>query len=302
MRWVHNSVPCRNSNKAPLCFHVDSMNPNDVRSIIEQAFKKRLVKRAECKIENLTADDAYGHAAGSPIEEWLRTVLVGVNPELKVFYPNEFLLTILSGKKPGEIQSILNLTWWAPLLVSKKQLREFSETGKISRWQQEGGDLVIVYGSGINDIILLNAKSHNMGRDSRAPNIMSGQRLLEFFCMTLDRADAKEMIQKTNLWFVGISYSLEDKKTAFVGEIFVKDLFKLKLSELPQINFDAAIQIQWHVKDMVETTQDREQFIQELGDTFIQQWNAHSAAKTTKYNKLVSRLKSRLELINQEDK
>ena len=74
----------------------------------------------------------------------------------------------------------------------------------------------------------------------------------------------------------------------------IRELFKLKLSELQQINFDAAIQIQWHVKDMIEAEQARTTFIAELGDTFIAQWKSHSRNKTERYTELVKTLKERL--------
>lgn len=119
---------------------------------------------------------------------------------------------------------------------------------------------------------------------------MSAERLLKFFYSLLNRDDAYEMLEKVNLWFVGVSYDMTSTG-AIASSVHIRDLFLLDLSKLPQINFDAAIQIQWHVKDMIEIAQDKFTFVEKLADTFMEQWQRHAKSKQEKYERLAKNLK-----------
>ena len=65
------------------------------------------------------------------------------------------------------------------------------------------------------------------------------------------------------------------------------------------INFDAAIQIQWHVKDMTEIEQTKLQFIERLANSFILQWRNHDMRKSEKYEKLVKDINEELKKCNE---
>jgi len=225
------------------------------------------------------------------------------NWKVRVYFPDEFLREVFSniGRDENKIKRVLQKTWWGfkferdRLLVTEKQIRSFTRNGIIGRWQQEAGDIVLFYGDEIptdiiNEIILLNVKSHYIKRESRPPNIMSAERLLKFFNSLLNRDDAYEMLEKVNLWFVGVSYDMTSTG-AIASSVHIRDLFLLDLSKLPQINFDAAIQIQWHVKDMIEIVQDKFTFVEKLADTFMEQWQRHAKSKQEKYEKLAKNLK-----------
>lgn len=119
---------------------------------------------------------------------------------------------------------------------------------------------------------------------------MSAERLLKFFNEFLNRDDTYKILEKVNLWFIGVDYATSNDET-IVTNIHTRDLFLLDISKLPQINFDAAIQIQWHVKDMVEIEQDRLAFVENLADTFMVQWKNHVRSKQEKYDSLAENLK-----------
>lgn len=284
--------------------------PEEIRKIIEREFEEILENPIRRLIPTLQRRDAYGHEAGIPIEEWVKSSLENIDWELLVYFPDEFLKEVFSkiGRKEDEIKSILQKTWWGfrfngdRLLVTEKQIKSFIRNGVVERWQQEAGDIVLFYGndilSDINKVILLNVKSHNIKRESRPPNIMSAERLLKFFNSLLNRSDAYEILEKVNLWFVGVGYEVTSTG-AIVKSVDIRDIFLLDLSKLPQINFDAAIQIQWHVKDMVEITQDKLSFIEKLADTFMEQWLQHVKSKHTKYEELVKTLKDRVRKIRE---
>lgn len=271
----------------------------DIRKRIEQAFSESVRTGKQNTVPGFEKADAYGHEAGAPIERWVKTSLENIDWgdwHIGVYFPNEFLQTVFSriGRNKDRIVEALNSTWWGPLIVSKKQIGRFVEGHAVDRWQQEGADIVVSYGADvledINDVVLINAKSHDVERASRPPNIMSAQRLLEYFAFILERKDLLKLLEKVNLWFLGVDYSVEDNK-ATVSDVHIKDLFSLHLAKLPQINFDAAIQIQWHVRDMVEKSQDKLAFMKELAETFMKQWKSHSGRKEEKYEKLVRRIK-----------
>ena len=270
-----------------------------LRQRIEEEFAKALKDPALGVIPGFGKADAYGHEAGMPIERWVKDFLAGIdwnNQEVYIYFPNEFLHAIFSiiGKEEKRIWSVLQNTWWGPMLASKKQVSDFMAGKPIKRWQQEGADIVVFYGDNlienINDVVLINAKSHDIARASRPPNIMSAQRLLKWFDYLLKKSELAKMLAKMNLWFLGVGYLIENNQ-AIARSVHIKDLLLLDLSKVPQINFDAAIQIQWHVKDMVENEQDRYTFIESLADIFIERWHTHSSRKEKKYKELVKNIK-----------
>jgi len=283
--------------------NMGKLGPINIRKRIEAKLGHALQDPEKKKVARLERRGAYGHEAGTPIEEWAKSRLDEIDWDVDVYFPNEFLEKFFSniGKNEDEILKTLEQTWWGfefrggRLLITPQQIEDFVEGRPIKRWQQEAGDIILFYGDNLlndaNNIILLNVKSHDEDRASRPPNIMSAERLLKFFFALLSRPDASEMLNKVNLWFVGAGYTTEEAGAA-IASTNVRDLFLLDLSELPQINFDAAIQIQWHVKDMVEMSeQDKLTFIESLADTFEEQWQRHVGGKQEKYEKLTGPLK-----------
>lgn len=215
-----------------------------------------------------------------------------------MYFPNEVVSEIFNSiKDMSKIKEFLENTFWGKLLVTKKQFEDFEDNKPIRRWQQEGADLVLFYGKDLikepNKIILLNVKSHESSRKSRDSNIMSAQRLLEYLDYLINKSNGEELLNFTELWFVGVNYHTTEKGGKIVG-IYVKDLFKLDTSLIPQINFDAAIQIQWHVENMIEKEQANKEFALNLSDEFIKRWEKHSKQKQNKYKILTDRIKKGL--------
>jgi hypothetical protein len=284
--------------------------PNDVseiRRIVERCFTETLKDKGKLKIEGVITDESYGHSAGTPIEEWAKRNLQR-GTDFTIYYPNEALARIFKElKDPRKIESFLDAVWWGKLLFTKEQLKDFMAGKEVKRWQQEGADLVLLYDSDItknpDKVILINVKSHLATRQSRPPNIMSAQRLLEYFDYILAKGDGRKLLSQAELWFLGVSYAIESTQgevggvainKAVVSSVALRDLFKLDVEEIPQINFDAAIQIQWHVEDMKEVKQTKDTFVANLADEFIERWRHHSSAKESKYEKLIQSIKKHL--------
>lgn len=268
------------------------MDVNEIRAKIENEIPKILNENATIRIR----DDAYGHSAGDSIEEYIKKLLLRVG--LEAYYTNEFVEKFfnLVGRDQTKLNNILNDLWWNDLpLYSTKQKTNFLNGKKIGGYQQAGADIVIFYGNNLlkepEKIILINAKSHNIDRKSRAPNIISAQRLLEFCNKILS---TPEKLNNTEYWFMGVNHTSIDASTAEIKSIMIKDLFKINTDKITQINFDAAIQIQTHIKDMEEIPQTKKEFIKNLSELFIKTWHRHTNQKTRKYENLVEEINSKI--------
>lgn len=268
------------------------MNVEEIREKIEKNIPNVLSENSTIRIR----DDAYGHSAGDSIEEFIKKMLI--NQGLEAYYTNEFIEKFfnLVGRDERKLESILEDLWWNDLpLYSRKQKTNFLNGKKIGGYQQAGADIVIFYGDDIlkepEKLILINAKSHNVDRKSRAPNIISAQRLLEFCNKILS---TPEKLNYTEYWFMGVNHTSIDASTAKIKSIMIKDLFKINTDKITQINFDAAIQIQTHISDMEEISQTKKEFIKNLSDLFIKTWHRHTNQKTKKYESLVEEINSKI--------
>lgn len=250
-----------------------------IRSEVEEILN-RVILEGDVEIERV---EGHGHQAGIPVERWVKNKLDENITNSKIFFPNEFIRYLNINTN---VKQILDSTWWRRLLLSRQQITAAENGEDIGTWQQSAADLVLFYGTDIGDrnkIILLNVKSHNTARRSRDPNIMSAYRLLNYFKFAIAH---NFNLDEINIWFIGVDYHSEGT-IAIVESIHVKDLFKLDLTMLPQINFDAAIQLQWHVRNMVECDQSKIEFVRSLAQALLDRWNHHVRNRTQKYERWV---------------
>lgn len=266
------------------------MVPADIRSLFKEYFDK-LPDDDKC----LSGVEGFGHQAGIPVEDWVKERLNEALPDIHTYSTREFFQVVFC-EYSGDIEKLLESTWWgfkgyrgARLLITKGQIESIQSGESPDEWQQSGSDLVVYLGEdskSLYDIVAINVKSHNTSRESRDPNIMSAQRLLYFFKDLLDRDFD---LDRVAMWFLGVEYHVDETET-LVENIHIRDLFSLDLDSLPLINFDAAIQIQWHVHNMVEKTQSKREFMGNLAGVFMEQWSKHSSGKTKRYEKIVSEI------------
>ncbi len=254
----------------------------------------------------------FGHSVGDQIEGWVLHQLRGTRWEVEVLRIGDFLTLALrelypeqggktSSKSVGELTEeaygqIQQIAWWGSLLSTKSAIQEYFKTGAAGEWQQAGADLVLIDGGPIfdsdSDVFLLNVKSHDVSRSSRPPNIMSALRLLRFLARLLESENAESWLEQANLLFLAIDY---DGQTSRYSETHLKDLFRLDVPRIPQINFDAAIQIQWQVGDMKEIEQSKAEFIDRLLSRFLREWDRHREQKTRSFEELAARIVAKLE-------
>jgi hypothetical protein len=200
---------------------------------------------------------------------------------------------------------IFKETWWGSYVVSESQLEAVLKGKKPPIYQQSLADVIIFYGEDIsrdlNDVLIINVKSHDESKLSRPPNIISALRVLEFGKDLLMKAQRyPDFIDKANIIFVGIYYSIKDNHV-YVIDVHVKDFFKLDVTRMPQINFDAAIQIQWHVRDMVENPAiDKLTFLENLAKKYLIEWQRFVGQRTKDVESLINDLNKLIETYREQ--
>ncbi|MFX1487230.1 MAG: HincII family type II restriction endonuclease [Promethearchaeota archaeon] len=223
-----------------------------------------------------------GHSAGIFVRDRIKEILV---KNLNVLEPEEFLAQRLlpyrarllkAANKSAYINSLfaeLGKQWWWKLCSrGKRKVRAYLENDAPLGYKQEDTPDLVINGEAI---VYVNIKSHNIAKTSRHPNIMSAKKILDLFDWIATQPDQhrKPILENVQILFIGVSWYEQEDQIIF-EEIEIRDFFCLDLSQIPTINFDAAIQIQWHVADMVELDPPppRLDFVREFVETLNQQW------------------------------
>jgi hypothetical protein len=235
---------------------------------------------------------ASGSAAGLPFESWFKNEM-SKRTKYKVFGRIDFMRYIIqSFLKNIGLDELHETTWWARLQqFSIENVRRIQRREE-PKLQQAMGDVVIKYGDDLNDVVLINVKATEVsdGRPvGRPPNIVSAFRLLKFFLEIFK--ERPHLADKVNTWLVGFYYNpLGNGRVRIVSCHFI-NMFKLDLEKSPEINFDAAIQIQWHLDDMIEREeQTLEEFAQKLANKYWAEWKAFTNRRDKKLEGIIQSL------------
>jgi hypothetical protein len=250
----------------------------------------------------------HGSAAGIPFEEWVVNALKSC--KLNAFLQEGFVEYVVKELQELGFSSfieniVFEKTWWGSYVVSESQLKAALKNEKPTVYQQSLADVIVFYGSDVskdlNDVLIINVKSHDVSKLSRPPNIISALRVLEFGKDLLTKAQYyPDFIDKANIIFVGIYYSIKDN-IGHIVDIYVKDFFKLDVNEMPPINFDAAIQIQWHVRDMVENPAiDKITFLENLAKKYLIEWQKFMGERTKVIENLINELNKLIEVYRKQ--
>ena len=267
---------------------------SDLKKKIEKELRQVIYSTSEDYLPSLNST-SFGHSSGSVFEDWMETKLRNLGYEVSSM--NIFLEKLFKNSDDVKLIKMQKL-WWYDIMQSDRHLKEFKEFGKIDKTQQDIADLVLSLPQDntieeLENIVIINVKSHNLQKKSRPPNIISAERLLKFCGLMIDRGNFAYNINKTELWFIGVDYEIKNEG-GVPRDVNIKSLTKLDISKVPQINFDAAIQIQWHVKDMIEKNQSGIDFVKNFLTVFLSEWEKHIKNKTTKYNSIVDKVKKNL--------
>lgn len=267
--------------------------PEEIRGKIVKNFTEILANSKESQIAGISGNNSFGHTASGVIEDWTVEKLNAMNQNFHAFFPEILLETLFNkiGKNRKKIQDCLDQCWWSCWLGTKRYVEDFLKGKKLERSQQDGADILLFYGQDIvkdiNSIILINAKSHNLSRQSRPPNIISCKRLLDDFYCLLYSPHYEKWFPQVNYWFISSSWEFQTK--AQVKEIHIKDLFKLDLEKSSglTINFDAAIQLQCHVNSMIENKQTKKDFMKNFSMKYLDDWKSFAKRRAGTNTKMV---------------
>jgi len=266
---------------------------------IRQNIKKLCMEIRECNESKKPVieipEGATGSAAGLPFELWFKNEMSRKIGKSKVFGRIDFVRYVIQNfLKNRKLDELHKNTWWAGLQQFSAENVRRIQIGEEPKLQQALGDIVIKYGDDLNDIVLINVKATEVSNGKpvgRPPNIVSAFRLLEFFLEIFE--EKPHLADKVNTWLVGFYYNpIGNGKVRVVNCHFI-NMFKLDLEKAPEINFDAAIQIQWHVGDMVEREdQTLEMFAQKLAEKYWTEWKAFTKRRDEKLERIIQSLMS----------
>lgn len=243
---------------------------------------------------------ATGSAAGLPFELWFKNEMSG-RTKYKVFGRIDFMKYVIQSFLENiGLDELHKTTWWSRLQqFSAENIRRI-QSGEEPKLQQALGDIVIKYGEDLNDVVLINVKATEAsdGRPiGRPPNIVSAFRLLNFFLEIFD--EKSHLVNKVNTWLVGFYYNPIRNGRVRIVSCHSVNMFKLDLDKAPEINFDAAIQIQWHLGDMIEREeQTLEDFAKKLADKYWGEWKAFTQRRDKKLEGIIQRLLSAIKKVH----
>ena len=265
------------------------MGIDEVRRRIEEIFQGLNANQLTFR----RTTQMVGHSAGIFVRDKIKEILVR---HLSVLEPQEFLARRLLPYREGLLRAAnksayinclfvqLGGQWWWKLCSrgKRKVLAYLQDDAPLGYKQEDTPDLVIDE----EIIIFLNIKSHNTAKMSRPPNIMSANKILNLFDWIAAQPDADRnlILENVQILFVGVSWYEQQDQIIF-QDINIRNFFCLDLSQISTINFDAAIQIQWHVADMVELDSPlpRLDFIREFVEMFNQRWESFIHRRNQSY-------------------
>lgn len=213
-----------------------------------------------------TAGTLSGHAAGEPFEKHVYRYLKDRHPD-KVYKQFEFLNDLYL-KHPQHItvadRYALFNSPTALFLLNRgdKATKEWSPDHIFEEKQNDTAD-ILFHENGFFDLI--DVKTRNMSKAAQPPNIISAYKLAQTCARMIDN----EEYESIGIKYIEIDWLETDDTLRCTGAHF-GDLFKAKPETL-YINWVAALQIQFHVRDLDQTcTADREQWARKYLAHFVE--------------------------------
>lgn len=195
-----------------------------------------------------SAGTLSGHAAGEPFEKSVYHKLKSEYPDF-IFKQYEFLNDIyLRNPKHITVEqryALLNSPT-ALFLLSRgdKATKEWSPSNIFEEKQNDTAD-ILYYNAGIYDII--DVKTRNISKSAQPPNIISAYKLAKTCAYMIDN----EEFENIGIDYVEIDW-IEEGNYLKCTNAHHGDLFKANPETL-YINWAAAMQLQFHVRDLDQT-------------------------------------------------
>jgi type II restriction enzyme len=208
-------------------------------------YSKLLQKLKGTSIDKPLSGTLSGHAAGEPFDKHVYSEIKKLLPK-NTFRQYEYLKDLFS-KNPEIIgyENRLNLfnspTVLFLLSRGKNATDNWSIEHPFDEKQNDTADILVVKDDFYE---IIDIKTCNLSKTSQAPNIISAYKLAQVCAKMLDNKEFK----KFTLNYIEIDWELEESQLV-CKQAHYACLFKAKPSEL-YINWAAAMQIQFHVKDL----------------------------------------------------
>lgn len=191
------------------------------------------------------ADTLSDHAAGEPFEKKVYHYLKDTYPSL-IYKQYEFLNDIFL-RNPRTISvkeryALLDSPT-ALFLLSRgdKATKNWSPTSVFEEKQNDTAD-ILCHDGGFYELI--DVKTRNMGKTAQPPNIISAYKLARTCAVMIDNGE----YDKIGIHYIEIDWT-EDGDFLRCTDVHHGDLFKARPESL-YINWAAAMQIQFHVRDL----------------------------------------------------
>lgn len=235
-----------------------------------------------------------GHSGGNMVEALCEGFLKDMGAvTTHLFLQAKVMELWESGEFPtaAALMAFLRRQWWWKLNSRKAEVVAAAVTGTaaIPYKQDDTCDLVMVEEGRVH---LINVKSHDVGRKSRPPNIVSLNKVLKFFDWVTDlpSAERAKTLDEAEIYFLSVSWK-QTGDTLELRAAHVKRLTKLNVQKIPKLNFDAALQIQWQVESMVEVPdQTPLEFARDLANRTMRDFQVHVTRKTQNFTRLAEKL------------
>lgn len=228
---------------------------------VEKAIREYFVNRGYIDLNLKPNQETSGHRIATPLEEEVYEALSKAYPGLTFKQHealNDYLLqTVAQGRVPDgfvfgneAVDSLVN--------PGKKALSHWPEKIVLGR-QSDTADIVLFSDSALFDgssVFLIDVKSHDFGKNSQPPNIMSARKLAKVAEICL----SKNIDPNFSLYYIDLGYRKKD------AGVVVEDVRMVDMMKIPPldyngkgkplyINWSAAIQVQFRPSEVSQDFQ-----------------------------------------------
>lgn len=235
-------------------------------SIDYKKLLNELLGQAVERPNKATAGTLSGHAAGEPFEKLVYSILKKEYGNA-VFKQYEFLNDLyLKHPKVISVQDRRDLieSPTALFLLSRGDAatKSWTPSNVFEEKQSDTAD-ILFHQTGYYELI--DVKTHNRGKKSQPPNIISSYKLAQMCTYMIDNKEYDAI----GLHYIGIEWAEAGDKLQCTGTCYA-DMFKAHPDSL-YINWAAGLQIQQHVADFDQTwTGKKEAWAVEYLKTFVE--------------------------------
>lgn len=186
-----------------------------------------------------------GHAAGEPFDKHVFKIIKEKYPDItyrQYEYLNNLYLSNLKAINYEQRTALIEPRALRFLLQrGKNATKKWSPEHQFEEKQDDTADILVINNNFFN---IIDIKTFNMDKSGQPPNIISSLKLAKMCSIIL----SENRFDTHDITYVGVSWKIKVSNLE-CREVSIKKLFKSDPQNL-YINWAAALQIQFHVKDL----------------------------------------------------